>query len=191
MEFADLDLNKTYTYADYFEWQFETRVELIKGKVFEMSAPNRLHQKISSYIHGMLFIHLRGKKCDLFSAPFDVRFPRKSIDDKDILTVVQPDICVICDPTKLDERGGIGAPDIIVEILSPSNNKKELKYKYDLYEETGVKEYWVVYPVYQTVEVYVLKDGKFQTSRPFVSGDTVQSTVLEGFTLDLTEMFQD
>ena len=190
MELADLDLNKVYTYADYFKWEFEARVELIKGKIYEMSAPNRLHQKISTYLNAMFFNYLRGKKCGVYAAPFDVRFPRKSKDDKDILTVVQPDICVVCDESKLDERGCIGAPDIIVEILSPSNNKKELKYKYDLYEEAGVKEYWVVFPIYETIEVYVLQNGVFLPSRPFVAGDTIGSSVLEGFTLDLAELFE-
>jgi len=190
MELADLDLSKMYTYADYLKWQFETRVELIKGKIFEMSAPNRLHQKISAYIQGNLFMYLRGKGCDVYAAPFDVRFARKSNNDSDVLTVVQPDLCVICDPSILDERGAIGAPDVIVEILSPSNNKKELKYKYDLYEETGVKEYWIVYPVYETVEVHVLRNGVFCPSRPFVAGDVVTSSVLDGFTLNLTELFE-
>ena len=97
MEFSDLDLTKVYTYADYTDWQFETRVELINGRIFEISTPERLHQKISTYLNAVLFNHLRGKQCDVYAAPFDVRFPRKSTDDKDITTVVQPDICVICD----------------------------------------------------------------------------------------------
>ena len=147
MKLADLDINKVYSYADYFKWKFEERVELIRGYIFKMSpAPNVRHQQLSAEIGGQLWSFLRGKKCQVFTAPFDVRLPRKSTDDKEIITVVQPDICVICDPSKLDKRGCLGAPDIVVEILSPGNNTKELKNKYEVYEEAGIKEYWVVSP---------------------------------------------
>jgi len=191
MTFADLDLNKSYTYADYFKWQFEDRVELIKGKLFKMSpAPNNKHQKLSGDIYGYLWIFLRGNKCRVYSAPFDVRLPRKSKEDKDILTVLQPDICVVCDPSKLDERGCIGAPDIVVEILSPGNNSKELKNKYEVYEESGVKEYWVVSPQDNTFIIYSLIDGKYDASRLMVAGDIVTSSALEGFSIDLNELFE-
>lgn len=190
MELADLDLNKVYTYADYFKWKFDERVELIKGKIFRMSpAPNRIHQGISSVIHGELYAFLKGDKCKVYSAPFDVRIPRKSKEDRDILTVLQPDICVVCDDTKLDSKGCIGAPDIVVEILSPGNNAKELKNKYEIYEESGVKEYWVVSPQNKTFLAYTLVDGKYRPSRLMTTGDIVTSAVLVGFSLDLKELF--
>ena len=190
MKFADLDLDKVYTYADYFKWQFEERVELIRGKIFKMSpAPNRRHQSISSHLHIAIGSYLRGKKCEIYSAPFDVRIPRKSKEDKDIITVLQPDICVICDRSKLDDRGCIGAPDIVVEILSPSNNKKDLKNKYEVYEESGVKEYWVVSPQDRTFLVYTLVADKYQPSRLMVEGDVFKSSVLESFSLDINELF--
>ena len=133
MQLADLDINKIYTYADYYKWKFEERVELIKGKIFEMSpAPNRLHQEIAGKLYLRLGTFLYNNPCKVYIAPFDVRLPRKSKNDKDITTVLQPDLCVICDPSKLDVRGCIGAPDIVVEVLSPSNNKKELKNKYEV-----------------------------------------------------------
>jgi len=191
MTFAELDVNKVYTYADYFKWQFEERVELIKGRIFKMSpAPNRIHQKLSGDIYGQLWNFLRGNKCEVFSAPFDVRLPRKSKDDKDIITVLQPDICVVCDLSKLDDRGCIGAPDIAVEILSPGNNAKELKNKYEVYEESGVKEYWVVSPQDNTFIMYTLINDKYDASRLMVTGDVVTSSVLAGFSLDLTELFE-
>ena len=191
MKFADLDLDKVYTYADYFKWQFEERVELIKGKIFKMSpAPNRRHQSISSFIHVKIYNFLSGKKCEVYSAPFDVRIPRKSKEDKDIVTVLQPDICVVCDRSKLDDRGCIGAPDIVVEILSPSNNKKDLKNKYEVYEESGVKEYWVVSPQDRTFLVYTLVADKYQPSRLMVEGDVFKSLVLESFSLDINELFE-
>jgi Uma2 family endonuclease len=190
MKLADLDINKVYSYADYFKWKFEERVELIRGYIFKMSpAPNVRHQQLSAEIGGQLWSFLRGKKCQVFTAPFDVRLPRKSNDDKEIITVVQPDICVICDPTKLDKRGCLGAPDIVVEILSPGNNTKELKNKYEVYEEAGIKEYWVVSPQDNTFVAYTLINGRYQPSRIMVAGDVVTSTVLEGFSLDLTELF--
>lgn len=190
MELADLDLNKIYTYADYYKWKFEERVELIKGRIFKMSpATNRRHQDFTFHLHLAIFRYLNGAKCKVYSAPFDVRFPRKSKDDKDIVTVLQPDICVICDESKLDKRGCIGAPDIVVEILSPGNNAKELKNKYEVYEEAGVKEYWIVSPQDETFLVYTLSDGKYLSSRARTTGDIITSTVLPGFSLDLTELF--
>ncbi len=190
MKFADLDLNKTYTYADYFRWKFEERVELIRGRIFKMApAPSSHHQSLSGDIHAQIWNFLRGKECKVFSAPYDVRLPRKSEYDSDIITVVQPDICVICDLSKIDAKGCIGAPDMVVEILSPGNNAKELKNKYEVYEEAGVKEYWVVSPQDNTFMVYTLIDGKYDASRLMVAGDVVSSSVLPGFSLDLTELF--
>ena len=189
MKLADLNPNLLYTYADYLKWQFEERVELIKGKIFAMSGPNRAHQEISSYLHLELGIYLKGKDCKVYSAPFDVRLPRKSKEDKDIITVVQPDLCVICDRSILDFKGCLGAPDIVVEITSPSNNITELKNKYDIYEDAGVKEYWVVSPQDNYLMAYTLIDGKYHASRLMVAGDVFQSSVLEGFSLNLKDMF--
>lgn len=192
MRFADLDLTKSYTYADYFMWQFEERVELIKGKIFKMSpAPNRNHQKISGLMYLRLATFLEHKQCEVYSAPFDVRIPRKSVNDKEIVTVLQPDVCVICDLTKLDRKGCVGAPDIVVEVLSPGNNAKELKKKYEVYEEAGVKEYWVVSPQDMWLRIYTLVEGKFRESPYMLEGDVATSAVLPGFSLDLTDLFKD
>ena len=147
LAFEDLDESVTYSYAHYLTWLFDERVELIRGKIFKMSpAPSRFHQEVSIHISSFLFKFLENKPCKVYAAPFDVRFPKESKADKEIYTVLQPDICVICDRAKLDDRGCIGAPDIVVEILSPGNNKTELLHKYSIYEEFGVKEYWVVSP---------------------------------------------
>ena len=191
MEFSELDLNKTYTYADYLKWQFEERLELIKGRIFKMSpAPKRIHQKASGVVFYNLFDYLKNKQCDVYSAPFDVRLPRKSKDDQEIITVLQPDICVICDRQKLDDRGCIGAPDIIVEILSPGNNRKELQNKYDVYEESGVQEYWIIHPDEKTFMKYTLDDsGKYQPSRLLTFGDIVSTPVLPGVEMHLDDIF--
>jgi Uma2 family endonuclease len=123
-----------YSYADYLTWQFDEVVELIEGKIFKKAAaaPKRIHQRVALKLASKLYQFLEGKKCQAYIAPFDVRFPTNSIEDSKIHDVVQPDICVICDPEKLDDRGCIGAPDLIVEILSPGNSKTELKHKYTL-----------------------------------------------------------
>jgi Uma2 family endonuclease len=192
MQFSDLDLSKTYTYADYLKWTFDERLELIKGKIFTMSpAPGSDHQIISGVVFGELYNYLKGNKCSVFSAPYDVRLIRRSADDKDILTVVQPDICVVCDKSKIDKRGCLGAPDIVLEILSPTNNKKELQNKYDVYEEAGVLEYWLIYPGEKCFLRYKLVDGRFVACRQLTIGDEVTTPILPGFVLSLVEVFAD
>ena len=121
-------------------------MELIKGKVFDLPTPWTVHQLISGTIAGELGNYLIGKSIEVFTAPFDVRLPRIFFNDKEILTVVQPDICIICATEKVNDKGCIGAPDIVIEILSPGNNKKELKNQYEVYEENGVLEYWIIHP---------------------------------------------
>ncbi len=189
----DIDPTLTYSYAHYLTWLFDERVELIKGQVFKMSpAPSPYHQQISVRIASELFVFLKNRKCQVYTAPFDVRFPKESTEDKDIYTVLQPDICVICDLAKLDTRGCIGAPDIVVEILSPGNNKTELLNKYSVYEEFGVKEYWVISPAEKTFLKYALDaKGKYQPSKLFTLSEKVESEVLPGFVLDLDEVFED
>ncbi|MBX2905148.1 MAG: Uma2 family endonuclease [Taibaiella sp.] len=192
MLLTDLDLNKTYTYADYFKWKFEERVELIRGRIFKMSpAPSRKHQQLVGAFYFELRKFLSNHSCNVYVAPFDVRLPRRSKDDQDIITVVQPDICVICDASKLDDRGCLGAPDIVVEILSPGNNAKELKNKYDIYEESGVKEYWVVSAQDETFTKHTLENGRYVPSRAMVAGDIVTTPILPGFELDLAKIFED
>ena len=191
MQFADLDFSKEYSYADYLKWTFDERLEIIKGRLFKMSpAPSRIHQKLSWEIARELADYLKGKSCEAYSAPFDVRLPRKSKDDKQIITVVQPDICVICDAAKLDDKGCLGAPDIIIEILSPGNNKKELANKYEAYEEAGVKEYWLIAAGERACFQYVLNaEGRYFAAKPLTTGDTVTTPILPGFSLNLEEVF--
>lgn len=145
MKLSDLDINKQYSYADYLLWQFQERVELIKGKLFKMPpAPSRRHQEVSKIIDWHFTSYFRGKSCKVYNAPFDVRLPKKTKTDQKVYTVVQPDLCIICDKSKLDKRGCIGAPDLVVEILSPGNTKKEMREKFEVYQESGVREYWLV-----------------------------------------------
>jgi Uma2 family endonuclease len=189
-----LDANAHYTYADYLLWQFRERVELLRGHFQQMAAPNVRHQRISSEIARKLGNHLEGRNCDVFAAPFDVRLPLPPhrIKTDKIDTVVQPDICVICDPSKLDERGCIGAPELVVEILSPGNSKREMKDKLNLYESAGVLEYWVIDPEHEIVLTYTLDQntGVFVSGRPLTDEDTLKSVVLEGFSMELNPIFK-
>ncbi|NHE57162.1 Uma2 family endonuclease [Cyclobacterium plantarum] len=180
-----------YSYADYLTWQLDEMVELIRGKVFRQAAaaPRRIHQEVSMILANRFYEFLKEKTCKVYPAPFDVRLPLASRRHEDIDTVVQPDLCVVCDPNKLDELGCVGAPDLIVEILSPGNNKIEIQLKYEVYETSGVKEYWVVHPDERTLLIYTLEAGKYRPSRLFTFGDRIRSQALPGFVLDLDEVF--
>jgi Uma2 family endonuclease len=192
-----LDLNKKYTYADYLTWQLDEMVELIRGKVFKMSpAPSRLHQAVSSRLHISIGNYLLGNKCEIYSAPFDVRLPLPSEkQNSDVIdTVVQPDLCVICDPDKLDDKGCNGAPEWIIEIISKSTAQKDLKDKFELYQSAGVREYWIVHPVESTVLPYFLNnEGNYELPRPnpFVDGEMVPVQTFKGLEVDLTEVFRE
>ena len=192
-EFNDIDASLTYSYANYLNWLFQDRVELIKGKIFRMSlAPSRMHQEISINLLKSFINFLDGKSCKVYSAHFDVRFPTESNEDKNVFTVLQPDICVVCDKSKLDDRGCIGAPDLVIEILSPGNTKMELLHKYQVYQEFGVKEYWVVSQSDQSILIYTLNEfGKYQPSKILTLSEKVTSSVLPGFELALDDVFSD
>ena len=191
--FSELDLNGSYTYADYLLWQFSERLELIKGKIFEMSpAPSSNHQRISMKLIRALDKYFFKTKCELFVAPFDVRLInfKKSSPNNQIFSVVQPDLCVVCDLSKLDEQGCLGAPNLIVEILSKGNSKKELSIKFDLYEENGVQEYWIVNPTEKNVFIYVLKDGKYIGSRPYILETEIQSPTFPELKFEVDKIFE-
>ncbi len=185
---SQLDLNGSYSYSDYLKWKFKERVEIINGKIMAMSpVPNRLHQRISMRLTLELAKVFNNQQCQMYVAPFDVRFPDSN---GKIKTVVQPDLCVICDPNKLDEKGCIGAPDLIVEILSPGNSKREMKDKYELYQEQGVSEYWIVRPEEQHIQIYVLENGRYIGVQPVVEGDVVTSIKFPALSFDTSGLYE-
>jgi len=191
---SQLDLNKTYSYADYLMWQLKERVELIRGKIMTMSPdPNNLHQKSLFELSGIFYQFFKTTKCQVRFAPFDVRLfdAKKSKKDTDIYTVVQPDLCVICDPAKIEERGCLGAPDLVVEILSPGNSDKEMKFKYDLYQEKGVREYWIIHPTEKQLFIFVLENGIFIGKHPVISNDTARSYIFPALSFTLGELFSE
>jgi Uma2 family endonuclease len=187
-QFSALDVNKEYTYSDYLLWQFSERVELIKGFIKKMSpAPSRLHQDISLNLTIQLSSFFKGKFCSLYIAPFDVRLPVKN--SKKNTTVVQPDLCIICDENKLDDKGCNGAPDLIVEILSPNNSKHDVDTKFRLYQESGVKEYWMVEPTEKIVLVYTLQNDVYIGLKPFTDGEIIESPLFLDMKIAVSDVF--
>lgn len=189
-----LDLKGNYTYADYLLWEFKERVELIKGKIFKMSpAPSRLHQSTSWQLSMQLDKAFRKTTCNMYAAPFDVRLInfKESTTDNQITSVVQPDLCVICDSEKLDKRGCIGAPDLIIEILSPGNSNREMTLKFDLYEENGVKEYWIVNQSEKIILIYVLQDGKYIGLKPIIETGKLESPTFPDLKFKVKSIFKE
>ncbi len=194
METLSLDLNKRYTFADYLTWFDDKRRELFEGFIKLMSpAPTRNHQEISRDIFLEIEYFLKKKKCKVYHAPFDVRFPNdnEKTDDK-IFTVLQPDICIICDLSKLDEKGCIGAPDFIAEIVSPSSLKNDLKDKFEIYEKSGVREYWIIRPDEKTVTVFINNNLKYEFVKTYTQEDKASVNIFNGeLIIDLEDVFKD
>jgi len=189
-QFSDLDPEGYYTYADYLLWQFQERVELIKGRIFKMSpAPNMSHQRVSGNLSRELLNYFYKKSCQVFIAPFDVRLPVKDKKGRNS-TVVQPDLCIICDESKLDEQGCNGAPDWVIEILSPGNSRFEMREKFRIYEEAGVREYWIVNPAERIVLQYVLNEsGQYSGLAPATEEDQLRPHIFPDWVIDLKEVF--
>ena len=184
-------LNRDFTYADYLTWPENERWEIIEGVAYDMSpAPNTKHQSVSFRLSGILYAFLKDKRCQAFAAPFDVRIATdKDKANEEIETVVQPDLTVICDQSKLDKRGCLGVPDITVEILSPTTSYKDQTEKLLLYEKYGVKEYWIFNPDAKYVLLYRLKGSEYGKPEYLIENDILESNVLEGLKIDLSEVW--
>ncbi|TAG56740.1 MAG: Uma2 family endonuclease [Cytophagales bacterium] len=187
-DISQLDLDKQYTYADYLTWWFEDRVELIKGYIKKMSAPLDVHQKVAGNLYYFIRHFLIKHPCQVRIAPYDVRLTR-SMNDKEIITVVQPDICVICNPEIIDKRGCNGPPDMIIEVLSPSNSKRDVREKFDVYEEAGVKEYWIVDAESKIISVFLLENNIYKLDKMYAEEGEIRVKTLDGLTLNLEEIF--
>ena len=177
---------KRYTYADYCSGEDDERWELIDGVPYAMAAPLIPHQRVSSRIHVQIGSFLHKKTCEVFYAPTDVRLNADTSDD----TVVQPDLLVVCDKSKIDNKGIIGAPDLIIEILSPSSASHDTIRKFMLYLKSNVREYWIVDPVTGSVIVNILKDGSY-IAKAYEKTEVVPVSVLEGCSVNLAEVFFD
>jgi Uma2 family endonuclease len=190
MSDALLDENHLFTYADYKSWELKAgeRYELIYGIAYAMAGANTYHQSISMEISKQIAIYLDGKPCKVFVAPYDVRLFYQEDESDD--TVVQPDVMVICDKNKLGKEGCHGAPDFVVEILSPSNTAIEMGRKFDLYLKAGVREYWVIEPENKRVRAYTFKDNQIFT-RDYTSNDTAPADVISGLNIVLEKVFAE
>jgi len=182
----------SYTYADYLKFEYDHMVELIRGKLFKMTpAPSSGHQEISGKLFVKFAIFLEKNECKLFAAPFDVVLPAHSQKKNTATTVVQPDLCIICDLDKIDEAGCTGAPDLIIEILSPSTSNKDLNEKYSIYEESGVKEYWIVMPNEKLLEVFYLENSKYQRIKTYTSDEIISPLIFPELRINLSEVLID
>jgi len=196
---SQLDPQGTYSYADYLNWQFGEMVELIKGKIFPMSpAPSVRHQSVSRNLVIGIGHFFRASPCRVFAAPFDVRLynrARSAQVAQDIFTVVQPDLCVVCEVAKLDEQGCLGAPDWIIEVLSPGKNAaRDITLKHALYEENGVREYWIVYPNDRLIHQFVLTaEARYQLINVWGGDDLAPARphLFPDLVLPLADVFED
>ena len=188
-----LDLNKRYTYADYLTWIDDKSRELINGFIKMFPSPLSAHARITRRCLRSFeeFIENNGYGFEVFHAPFDVILFKGEYDPKKIDTVVQPDVFVVCDTSKIQSRGCFGTPDLIIEVLSSFTSKRDLNDKFNLYQEYGVKEYWVVYPQDKQVQIFLLKEnGKFNEGT-FYESTTVSATVIPRFQMALDYMFSN
>ncbi len=194
MDPRNLDLSKRYTYADYLTWMDDVRRELFDGFIKLMTpSPSAKHQETSFNLSRLFGNFIFNKNCKGFTAPSDVRFPKSkdSKSDKQVYTVLQPDLYIVCDLSKLDERGCLGAPDLIVEIISPKNSQRDTKDKFNIYQENRVLEYWIVNPNDENVTVFILdENGKFQFKGLYAGDDKIPVNIFNGdLKIDLTEVF--
>ncbi|MGQ9558690.1 MAG: Uma2 family endonuclease [Desulfurispora sp.] len=180
-----------YTYGDYLGWQDEKRWELIGGVPYLMTpSPGRRHQLLLGRLYLSLSGQLERGTCQVYMAPLDVRLPEPGQSDREAVNVVQPDLLVVCDPGKLDERGCLGAPDLVVEIVFPASARRDLSLKFDLYERHGVGEYWIVFPLDRTVHVYRRDEqDRYALSGEYTPPDVLTTPLLPGLEINLAEVF--
>ena len=178
--------NKRYTYADYLTWDDDERWELIDGVPYIMAGPSLQHQGVLGNLFFQLKLFLKGKPCKVFVAPLDVRLNADTLDN----TVVQPDVLVICDKSMLSYNYGVGVPDLVVEILSPSTAHYDRTTKFNAYLKAGVREFWVIDPITKTLAVHILSAGDYVT-HAYTGEDVVKVSVLENCVIDLAEVFEE
>ncbi|SHE35370.1 Endonuclease, Uma2 family (restriction endonuclease fold) [Caldanaerobius fijiensis DSM 17918] len=185
-------INGNYTYADYVKWPEDERWELIDGTAYMSVAPSRRHQEVQVELLRQISNYLLDKPCKVYGSPFDVRLAEEGEDDEKVKDVVQPDITVICDKSKLDDRGCKGSPDLIMEIVSPSTAFMDYIKKLSLYEKKQVKEYWIVHPIDEIVMVYKLNENK-KYGRPeiYSKEDNVKVGIFEDLIICLKKVFEE
>ena len=182
---------KKYSYADYLTWPEDERWEIIDGTPYMQSTPTRIHQEISGELFKQIAVYLTGKSCKVYAAPFCVRLPQDhEKNENEIKNIVEPDISIICDKSKLDDKGCIGTPDMIIEIISPSSTRKDKIVKFNRYEKAGVKEYWIVEPDQKFISVFILQDNQ-RYGRPeiYTEDGKIAISIFQDLIIDLFTVF--
>ncbi len=186
-----LSENEKYSYDDYLTWDEGVRIEILDGIAYMQAAPSRIHQEVLMEISKQFAVYLTGKSCKVYPAPFCVRLDEKK-DNEDIKNVVEPDITIVCDKSKLDEKGCKGAPDMIVEILSPSTVKNDRLIKFNMYEKAKVKEYWIVEPEQKIISVFTLQsNNRYGRPEIYSEEDKIKISIFSDFEIDLESVFKD
>lgn len=182
-----------YTFADVLSWDEDERIEIIDGEAFMMATPSRIHQEISGELFRQLANFLEGKQCRVYPAPFGVRlFARDGDGPEDVDTLVEPDISVVCDRSKLDQHGCKGAPEMVIEILSPSTLRHDRLVKLNLYDQAGVLEYWIVDPQNRAVQVFRRDGGAaLRICEEYGHTQVAKVSVLDGCFLELSKVFPE
>ena len=181
-----------YTFADVLAWDEKERAEIIGGEVFMLATPSTDHQLISGELFAQLHAYLKGKKCKAIQAPFAVRLFEQDGDSLDgVDTVVEPDITVVCDNGKLDRYGCRGAPDMVIEILSPASLRHDRLVKLNLYQQAGVREYWIVDPQNRAVQVFLQDGGFLRPHEDYGRKDIAKVNVLDGCFIELAKVFAE
>ncbi len=180
---------QNYTYADYLTWNEAERWEILDGIPYMQAAPSRVHQEILMELSKQFAVYLTGKSCSVYPAPFCVRLDIEK-NDNDIKNVVEPDITIVCDSSKLDEQGCKGSPDMIIEILSPSTGKKDKLIKFNKYEKAGVKEYWIVEPDTKLISVFLLQsDDRYGRPEIYSDEDKIKVSIFSDLEIELKPVF--
>lgn len=182
----------SYNFADCLTWDEHDRIEIVRGEAVMMAPPSTVHQEIALELSRQLANYLQGKTCKAYIAPFGVRlFEEEGDRPEDVDTVVEPDISVVCDRSKIDKYGCRGAPDLVIEILSPSTRRHDKFTKYNLYQQAGVREYWIVDPDAKDIQTFLLEEGRYSAHSFGTAEDKLEVAVLEDCTLDLSLVFPE
>jgi len=185
-----LNEDRKYTYSDYLTWPEGERWEIIDGIPYMQAAPSWQHQSISGELYRQISNYLVNKPCKVFSSPFDLCLAEYNESDEEINRVVQPDVVVVCDESKLRKTGYFGVPTLIIEVSSPATSRRDKVLKFNMYENAGVKEYWIVEPDGKFINVFTLQENK-KYGRPetYTDENKLQVTVFPELVIDLSLVF--
>lgn len=196
-QLSQFDMNGTYSYADYLTWRIEETVELIRGNISVMlEAPSEKHQTVVSNLGNRISLHFQKPSCKLFYAPSDVKLydlSKSKLSDREVFNVVQPDLCVTCDNRKFSKQGSVGSPDWIIEVLTLGDNSKDVRLKFDLYAEYGIREYWIIHPYSEAVHQFVLDQSaeKYQLHAMHPGDEIATPYLFPDLQIDLNDVFAE